>query len=408
MPWFNTLPLADSGGFRPSNDGPLDDVDPRPSANQHLSESDTISNPTIFRSLGTDSVGTLGAWTNPAYGGANSILTNVVTVGSGSGISAGHLDWDDITFTLRANWVTGAGIALLLRGSSISGHFLNNSVIASFGGASIGTWYVTNGGNFTTPPQGNNTASFTPASGTWYWCQAAIVGNTITVSVYNDSSGVQGSLITSLTSTYPPGVIPSTGCIGIFEYNGTTGFTCGGAFANVCTVTGPMSSTWTIVNTWTTDEVAYCWSNNNSLSGSRSLSLYSPITVPAALGLNIATPVVLTAGTNYVYAFDYLAPGAQTLSLTDNVDNAVNITSVAPFSMWKRAVGGGISTGGSRTFFILLTTSCPAGTVYFDAISVVGPNGQILLYDDFERGRLNAGAPLAYGRSRPSANAPLF
>src|ERR1051326_3542273 len=217
--------------------------------------------PFLWHSLGTEA-GTdnsINYWTQDA--GAWSYASHLVSVPGTfpAAMHGGHADWGDGTFICRFKWVTGAFMSALMHYTAT-----NNWVGASTDGTNVilqkdvaGT--ATNVG----------TANVALTTGTFYWLQITGSGTTYTAALYNDSSGAIGTVRNSVSGTISDASL-QTGYVAL-RNDLAAGGQFGGAFANVCTVTGPMPDGWYPVVT--AGEPAFALSAVSPQAGTYSASI---------------------------------------------------------------------------------------------------------------------------------------
>jgi hypothetical protein len=320
---------------------------------------------TLFRSIGTDATGTLNAWTSD--NGSASIAANVVTYGANSRHHAGHPDWGDMTLQARFKFTTNSTPTVIVHqspdlGSYVYGecdgtHLNLNRVLLNVFGTAVSVVVPL-------------------VNGTQYWFQVVCAGNTYTVKIFADNAGAinLGSQVGATASgtfgdAIPTGVI----ALGTIIGGGSVGTTFGGAFANVCQVTGPAPAGWT--PSVGGGEPAFCWSAKAPFSGARSLSITTTGAVDNGYWRAPALP----------------SSGSGTVAVAIKTSQAVGSVGCY-WGGW--IIGPGIPGGagpwqqlsGAATFNAAgfgLYAENGAGTSYFDYLMVVpGTIGAPVLLDD--------------------------
>jgi hypothetical protein len=318
---------------------------------------------TLFRSLGTDATGTLNAWS--MIGAGQSIAANVVTLANtATGIVAGHFDWTDIVWQQRFKWNTANELDFMVHRADA-----NNFAYASITGMTLGWNKIISGGYFGVgTPQ-----AAALVNGTQYWIQITVSGATFTAKIFADNAGAinLGSQVgvTNTVTISDPTV--QAGQIQIYTESGSVTF--GGAFANVCQVTGPAPAGWTAsVNV---GESAFCWSKVNPYAGAYSLSIYCAH-ISASGNWNFASTIPA--------ATDAMSAQIKTNASAGGLPNISNATFGTPSppadSAWHAIQATGTFIGNDH---IYCQFGGVVGTAYFDYLMVVpGTIGAPVNLDD--------------------------
>lgn len=180
----------------------------------------------VFRAFGTDTDGTLNAWTQAI--GVWTISSNVGTsppAASSIMYAGGQPNWGDGTARLRVIFATNSQPCLVVRFADI-----NNFVYARLTAATMDLRKVIAGAD--TPIA---SAGIAQTNGVAYWLEVVVNGTFYTVNSYADAAGGSGALHATTSGTISDPSV-SSGDIGVRNGGGATAaFTFGGAFANVCT-----------------------------------------------------------------------------------------------------------------------------------------------------------------------------
>ena len=339
-----------------------------------------------FRSVGTDAMGTLGAWIFDT--GVPTILNNVVTMPANAVMHAGHPDWNGLSQTIfhryrqRINWVTNS-----IPQTCVSFHDINNRVTAQITGNGLAfQLYKVVGG----VPTQLASQAVALVSGTNYWIDLISNGDgTYYAALYSDNAGAIGAQIVGTGNQAAPDA-PVSGYIALVN-NSATAFTAGGAFTNVCRVTSPYPINWNpnIQNgNWgTAGEPAFCWSANHAYgSGSRSLSINRVAggsTGFAQLAFAALSGMPVTPGRLYGYsaqAFWVGAAGNASLSAIQFYQSGGAFISSIGAATAYAGSGGWAPIGpfagpapAGAAFVAPIAASLPAGTTgvfYVDSITV--------------------------------------
>lgn len=333
-----------------------------------------------FRSLGTDSTGTLTYWTT--LSGAPTIASNLASIPASTLPVAGHPDWTDGTYTVRVIPGTGASACLNVH---VSGTSINNfnGVRCRITGTTLAIDKVL-GGTATL-----NLASVpaTTTAGTAYWLQVVASGTTYTANLYGDSSGAMGLSVATCTATITDAAVQS-GQIGLQSLSATSQF--GGAYSNVCTASVALpGAPWNCQpagSGWVTSEPAFYASPNQPFSGGLSASIYFPPSTAASTTAFIYQPyanVPAVAGDTY------------TLTAQARTVNANGANQGAYLVLWQNGTtpnSTGAKLGGTNGWTLIsdtLTTTTGAtglecdcrlsgpGTAYFDVVQLQPPQATI-------------------------------
>ena len=244
---------------------------------------------TLWHSLGNEpgTDNSIAYWTVTA--GAFTFASNLASVSTATGtMVGGHADWDNYTFWVRFKMDTGGFVQGFVRYVDANNYIFVNmqAGVLSINKRIAGT------------NTGLANTSFSPVNGNFYWFKIAVSGPTVTASIYNDSGGAVGAIGAGPVVDTVTDSAVVRGKVGVSGQ--TTSVQFGGAFANVCYVTGPVPQFQT--KNWTpgvqAGEPAFAWSVQQDFTGTRSLSIYSPIA--AGQGFWALTPDIV--------------PGACTLS----------------------------------------------------------------------------------------------
>lgn len=315
---------------------------------------------TWFRSIGTDATGTLTYWTTD--NGAPSIASNAVTLGIAAQIHAGHADWTDGTALCRFVFNTSVNSLLVFHhsGGQLSGGTTGNGIYIQVSGAavSIGKFLLS------VATQTNTTAS-TQTNAVAYWMEIVASGTTYTANLYNDSAGAKGTLRATTSSTIADASVQS-GDIALQALGATTVY--GGAFANVCTVTGTgpdgtQGQTWTPLVT--AGEPAFAWSKTSPYAGTYTASIYN---ANAAGNGSWQQTIRLFSGSNVT-----LSAQSKASAGTANVTAGGLTTGNAGAAYGAITAVGAITTNPT----VNCNYSGAIGTAYFDALSILNPAYEI-------------------------------
>jgi hypothetical protein len=184
----------------------------------------------VFRSIGTDSDGTLNAWTQVA--GVWTIASNLVSSPTTASalIVAGSSAWRDLTYWLRFKWTTGTAPNAVIHCDGTVANF----IIGQLTSTTLSLQKMV--GSVLTSVA---TAALSPVNGTFYWFKITAVGTGYEVDIYSDVSGHASSLLATCNGVVADAGVQS-GMIGIRTAVGVTvSTTHGGAFINVVTVATP-------------------------------------------------------------------------------------------------------------------------------------------------------------------------
>lgn len=326
------------------------------------------STATLWHSLGTEAgtANSIAYWTILA--GSPTYSAHVVTMPANGQMSGGHTDWTDCTFTCRFTFATSSAPAVFIRAPT-----------GGWGNALL-LWASSSTALSMEVGQGDLGSATTtiPAlvNGTSYWFQLSLSGVTATGKLFADSAGAMGAQIGS-TLTFNAAVghttaLAASGHVGIAEVGGTAGCSFGGAFANVCTVTGPIPTTgagaaWAVNNTG--GEPAFAWSKTNPYSGAYSLSIY--LANSAGSGYWSAPSTVFPIGT---HTLSIAMKASATMGITratasgDSSPNANLSTFDGAWHLQSATAASTLNEG------IVLFCSSGTGTAYWDNL-VVSPAG---------------------------------
>lgn len=316
----------------------------------------------LWKSIGTDALGTLAFWTADA--GVPTIASNVVTMPISSRMRGGHPDWGDCVVQMRIVWVTGSKPGIELHADSGA-----NCVQCWTDGANIYLWKQV--GSAATNVQ---TTSIALTTATAYWLKLTATGTTYSAQIYSDSAGAINTLLATASGVISDAAL-QTGQMGAF--NGTNGtvaptaaVTMGGAFAGTCLVTGIAPKDPVFSGQWTpavqAGEPAFAWSTKQAYYGTRSLSIYNAVAAGSGHWDNTSvgspnSPYTLTAtlwgnGTPSLFAF-------QATSLTAPVSTVATANST-----WQQVNASGTLVVTYLTFY-----AYGVGTYYCDNVALLLP-----------------------------------
>jgi hypothetical protein len=317
---------------------------------------------TLFRSFGTDATGTLNAWLQET-GNVATIAANVVTMPVSSGIYAGHLDWGDVTIQARFKWTTNSSPCVKFRRVDAS-----NYGYALFDGANIRYGTVI-AGNF------GNEVSIAAAlvNGTQYWLQVICTGSSFTVKVFADNAGAinLASQVGSTANSTGPQVVPIAGQItlGTDVGGGAAGTTFGGAFANVCLVTGPVPTGWLPSSNWAIGEPAFAWSKSSPFSGIYSVSIFTPVAMSITAQYFWRAPLPSGGWPQIpLTLFAQMKQSAALLGYIQFNPGGGGEPFVVPLASWQAV--SQITTPGVGAGLFLGLSHDVAGTLYFDNLAL--------------------------------------
>ncbi len=304
----------------------------------------------LFTSLGTDGDATMRAWAL-LVGSAPTLTAHVAAFPSGCQMAVGHLDWWDLIATVRVQWATGAQPFLYAR-APIAGP---NWVRAYIDGANLVLQKDVAGA-----PSTVATTAAAAVNGTWYWLRVAIVGALYTVTLYADTAGAMGASIATISGVIADAALQG-GRVGL-EAGGTPTTNFGGAFAGVCTISGPSPLGW--IAQVTAGEPAFCWSKSRSYSGKASASVYNADA--SGQGLWIAGSGVLAVP---------LPAGSYQLSGQFWGSGAPSAFGAALGALWAGGTSSSAWQRGTQTGAVTLSDlflfAYGQGTYYFDDIHVI-------------------------------------
>lgn len=339
----------------------------------------------LFHSIGTEALGTLAAWLQTAGNTANwAIAANVISVtlavNGRCEMTGGHLDWADGTFWTRMVQPAAGGTLGLTVGRDTAGFRLGNSIEiqATSGGGNllVGVNKII-GGTLTTVLSSTTLGALAP--GTQFWLRVVRTGTTVTVAAFADNPAgtVSTQIGTTQTVTIADAAV-ANGQIALVAINGSGAgnitFSMGGAFANVCYVTGPCPTGCAFDlngGTWgTRGEPALCWSNKQAYYGTSSLSVSYAQASAGGPGAGWTLP---SAGA-----------GSGLWQINAWIKNTNANTSgwqasgagVAPAvtgTTWASSANSVTNPGGVSVVLRATSGAGGGGTVYFDYVTVVVP-----------------------------------
>jgi hypothetical protein len=202
---------------------------------------------TLWHSLGTEA-GTdnsIAYWTINA--GVPTYAAHVLTVPAAAQIQGGNNETTDCLATVRLVWASTAVPRLHIHSVDV-----NNYVCAKL---SPTNFFLTKQIAGVTTDITN--VAFAPVNGTAYWMTISAVGTGYVATLFADSAGAKGGQLKQVSGFVADAAVQSGG-MGVSTVTAACNF--GGAFANVCTLTGPLPDGWTPVVT--TGEPAFATSNN--------------------------------------------------------------------------------------------------------------------------------------------------
>ncbi|AMM20529.1 hypothetical protein AX769_10685 [Frondihabitans sp. PAMC 28766] len=289
-----------------------------------------------------------GTWTTAA---AASGATYTESAGGGTGNKAvsGQTSWTDYTLQgdVKITSGTQAGLVFRAQNPGVGADTLNGYYLGLYTSGTLTLGRENNG------YAALKSATYLPATNTWYHLTVQVVGCVITASVTQ-----VGGLITTTptTLTYTDTGCPTSGAIGVRDYGSTASFrnvtaTAGGTtstavatylapFANIAT---PTSGQTVYGGTWSANSTNETYSDttggqgeksvmglstwgNYSLTGDVELNSSATTTTSAGFMVRVANPATgLNAGTGY-----YAGLSSTTLSLVDISGGTANVLATAP------------------------------------------------------------------------------
>jgi len=319
-----------------------------------------------FHSIGIEALGTLAAWTQQF--GAWSIASNIVSgpATDGGYITAGHADTGDCTFTQRIQWNTGTTPGIAIHSDAGA-----NMILAQADG---GTLYLSKriaSGALSTV----NSVAAGLVNGTYYWLKLQGAGTNYTATIYADSAGAVGASIATTGAQAITDLGLQYGLIGL-RNGGAVSNKFGGAFTNVCYVTGPAPTGWTTNlagGSWATSgEPAFCWSAKQSYYGTHSLSIYHAVAAVNNTAWIGPTSSALTNAVSYqVNGYTKLVGAAGGLTARDGLVGGFAITS-STSATWA-AIGTSCTGTGAGVQVFFGPTNGGTGTIYFDYATIIQP-----------------------------------
>lgn len=319
-----------------------------------------------FKSLGTDSTGTLTYW-SAAQGTLPTIASNVATIANGSIMAAGHPDWADGTYTVRTIPGTSGDSELYCHLNKASGSLslVRARVI-------VGTGISLDKDVSNTITNGIASASYAVVAGTAYWVQITAAGTTYTVTLFADNAGAIGSLLATCSGTITDSLC-QIGQMGLGCEAGTSS-QFGGAYTGVCTAQVQLPTGWT-TSGFTTNEPAFALSAVNPYSGSFSGSIFFPTGAGGTQVAYFSQQPSVVAGQEYVLSAMVKTIGASTGAYLQELGNgsAPVTTTTVKNGAWAPANVMQQTTSASTSMQVRLGIEGP-GTAYFDLVNFSNPN----------------------------------
>jgi hypothetical protein len=314
---------------------------------------------TLFKSLGTGTLGSLAAWTTDL--GVPTIAANVASLPPASTqIRGGHIDTTDCTYTCRV--VTGAtGSPQILVHATGSATYITAWLVlgAGTGSLNLGKNFA---GVFTTVA---TTGGQTFNAATAYWLRIVAAGTTYTATAYADTAGAIGALIATAAGTIADTTLQA-GQVGMRNDSATGTQQFGGAFANVCTLTGPMANGWSPDSSdWTKFEPAFAWSKVSPYSGLRCVSIYAAAGATGGATAWVAA-APFAAGPAPQIAGQLKATG--TIAAFMQIDSSGVSANVTADGTWRLITANLTAIGAGSAFRCMASTG--VGTAYYDLVSV--------------------------------------
>lgn len=316
---------------------------------------------TLWRSIGTDSKGTLASWTTDA--GSPTIASNLATVPALAALRGGHADWRDCTALMRFVFSTNAQPSLEVHANGSGGTL--SLVRARVDGTNLHLDKVVSG-TTTNDVVAAQAAALT--NGTAYWLQVQASGTTYTVSVYNDSAGAQGGLIRSFSGTVSDAAA-QVGRVRV-ENPGSASFNFGGAFSGVFVVSGPAPSGWsTSFVGGSTSEAAFAWSKQQVLAGTYAASIFSATTADAGLWQSPTLPALLAQTIYRITGQAFIVSGGTLTATMELTGGQVQASTVAQ-NAWTQLLSD-FSQATALTTTMDFRASGGTGTAYFDQVALL-------------------------------------